>query len=64
MRTAVESAARMGTRAGKAYVATGVSGPTPFDTSDDAPPKIRELAVAYCVAYCAELPKPRKPADS
>jgi hypothetical protein len=54
-------AARMGARDGQTYVATGVSKPTPFDTSDAAPPAVRELAVAYCVAYAKELPRPVKP---
>jgi hypothetical protein len=58
--TAADVAARMGARAGKAYLRTGVSGPTPFDTSPDAPPRLRDLTVAYCRAYCAELPKPTR----
>jgi hypothetical protein len=57
-----DAAARMGARAAETYRLTGsAGGPIPFDTSPDAPDRVKALVTAYCVAYVAALPKPVKP---
>jgi hypothetical protein len=51
----------MGARSAEQYIRTGCQRPIPLDTPDDASAAIRELVVAYSVAFAAALPKPVKP---